>query len=57
LLLSHQCRPTPAGAGANPCALNHRVALAVMQVIEAGLASAGGWARRLVRENPITVEW
>jgi len=38
-------RPTWRGADAHPCAFNYRALPAQVSVIQAGLASGGGWAR------------
>ncbi len=40
-----ECRPTRRGADAHPCALNQCALPAQVSVIQAGLASGGGWAR------------
>jgi len=45
-------RLTLVGADAHPCALNYPVMLAVVLVIQAGLASGGGWARLNLAVRP-----
>jgi len=46
-------RPTPCGADARPCAFYHRVLPAQVSVIQAGLASGGGWARLTPTFGPL----